>query len=268
MGAVAARDRFAVWTYDDAGEEIACGDPSVTDAERAAAGRETVANRWQALLPGNRSRAAARYAAGVLTDGQDIARVWRPRDPAELRARLGAAPLAVWAEGDVLHVLWQGQADEVQLGAGVQPRLWPVEGADDLWEASLRIRRLDEAVITIAVVPRCADDGESRRMPDMLVWRGPRAAVAWPAAELLRGTVEEHTFDSAALGAPRQVTVYRPPVPPGRLPGCSRAVSAGRPGNGPNVCSAPACPAGTPNGSAGMTPSGGTSNSRPPWPGC
>jgi len=34
-----ARDRLAVWTYDDDGEEIPCGDPSVTDAERASAGR-------------------------------------------------------------------------------------------------------------------------------------------------------------------------------------------------------------------------------------
>ena len=85
MGAVPARDRFAVWSYDDDGEEIACGDPAVTDAERAAAGRETIADRWQALLAGNRSRAAAQYAAG-LANGQDIARVWRPRDPAELRA--------------------------------------------------------------------------------------------------------------------------------------------------------------------------------------
>jgi len=40
-----ARDRLAVWTYQQAGEEIPAGDPSVTDAERSAAGRETVAAR-------------------------------------------------------------------------------------------------------------------------------------------------------------------------------------------------------------------------------
>ena len=74
-----------------------------------------------------------------------MARVWYPRDPAVLRGRLGGEPLGAWAEGDILHVLWQGQADEVQLVAGVQPRLWPVDGAGGLWEASLRIRRLEEA---------------------------------------------------------------------------------------------------------------------------
>jgi hypothetical protein len=99
------RDRLAVWTYEEAGEEIPVGDPSVTDAERAAAGRETLAERFAAVLPGNRSRAASQYAAAGLPDGQDIVRVWWPRDPAELRARLDEPPLAVWPEGDVLHVL-------------------------------------------------------------------------------------------------------------------------------------------------------------------
>jgi hypothetical protein len=60
-----SRDRLAVWTYVQHGEEILCGDPSVTDAERAAAGRETLAGRWQAVLPGNRSRAAAQYSTDV-----------------------------------------------------------------------------------------------------------------------------------------------------------------------------------------------------------
>ena len=132
-----ARDRLAVWTYQDAGEEIPCGDPSVTDAERAAAGRDTLAQRWQELLEPNRRRAARQYAAGGLPDGQDVARVWCPRDPAVLRARLGGMPLTAWAEDDILHVLWHGQAGEVQLAAGVQPRLWPVSGAAGLWEASL-----------------------------------------------------------------------------------------------------------------------------------
>jgi len=228
MSATPAPDRLAVWTYEEAGEEIPHGDPCVTDAERSAAGRETITARWQALLPGNRSRAAARYAAGGLPDDQDVMRVWQPRDPAGLRARLTEPPLAVWAEGDVLHVLWQGQADEVWLGGGVQPRLWPVAGTGDLWEASLRIRRLEEAVITVMAVPRLAGDDALPRVPDTRVWRGPRAAAV-PAGTTaflgrafppLRGTVEDRTLDSTALGASRQVTVYRPPGPARTLPAC------------------------------------------------
>ena len=123
MRGTPGRDRLAVWTYEEAGEQIPIGDPSVTDAERAAAGRETLTERFAAVLPDNRRRAAERYAAGGLPDGQDVMRVWRPRDPAELRARLSEPPLAFWSEDDVLHVLWQGQAAEVQLYGGVQPRL-------------------------------------------------------------------------------------------------------------------------------------------------
>ncbi len=228
MNARSAADRLEVWTYEEAGETIPSGDPSVTDTERSAAGLETMAARWQALLPGNRSRAAAQYAAGGLPEGQDVVRVWRPRDPAALRARLSEPPLAVWAEADVLNVLWQGQADEVWLAGGVQPRLWPVPDTEDLWEASLRIRHLEQAVITVMVAPRLVGDDSLPKVPDFQVWRGPRAAAAASRTAglpghvfpQLRGTVENHTLDSTALGTSRQVTVYRPPGPAGPLPGC------------------------------------------------
>jgi hypothetical protein len=46
-------DRLAVWTYVQAGEEVAAGDPSVTDAERVAAGRETLEARRESIVPEN-----------------------------------------------------------------------------------------------------------------------------------------------------------------------------------------------------------------------
>jgi hypothetical protein len=82
-------DPFAVRTMTVAGEEVPFSDPYVTDAQRAAAGRETVAGRARALLAANRERAARRYASGGLPDGEDAQRVWCARDPADLRARLG-----------------------------------------------------------------------------------------------------------------------------------------------------------------------------------
>ena len=66
MHARDAEDRLAVRTYQEAGEVIPLGDPSVTDAEREAAGRETLADRGRAILPANRSRAAAQFAAAGL----------------------------------------------------------------------------------------------------------------------------------------------------------------------------------------------------------
>jgi enterochelin esterase-like enzyme len=217
------RDRLAVWTFEQAGEEIPNGDPLVTDAERAAAGRETLAERFAAVLPDNRRRAAERYTAGGLPDGQDLVRVWRPRDPAELRARLTDPPLALWSEDHVLHVLWQGEADEVQLWGGVQPRLWPVAGTDDLWEASLRIRHLDQAVISMVVASRRTGGDWPRQIADVRIWRGPRARAAAPPAAPprdLRGEVSTHTLTSVALRGERELTVYRPPGAGRPVPGC------------------------------------------------
>ena len=231
------RDRLAVCTYEEAGEEVPNGDPSVTDAERAAAGRETLAERFAAVLPGNRRRAAERFTAGGLPDGQDVARVWRPRDPAELRARLTEPPLAIWSSGDVLEVLWQGQAAEVQLYGGVQPRLWPVEGTDDLWEVSLRIRRLDQAVISVVVASRQAGGEWPRQIPDVRVWRGPRAPAA-PAPRELRGSVSTHTLVSAALRGERELTVYQPPGAGRPVPGCVLADGESVRGFAPAVDSA------------------------------
>ena len=235
MGSHRVPDPLAVWTYEQAGEEIACGHPSVTDQERAVAGRETVAERQRTLLAANQRRAAARYAAatgpdatgpdGDKMDADEMVRVWYPRDVAALRSRLGGGTaLAVWAEDDILHVLWRGHANQVQLSSGLQVPLWPVPGTGDLWEASLRVPRLAEAVISIHVLAQ--QDSElpfGRPLADETVWRGPRATAFWPAAESLAGSIEEHVLDSAVLGGPRGVTVYRPPGQRERLPVCIMA---------------------------------------------
>jgi len=217
MGAAtgAGRDRLAVWDWEGQGERVATGDWLVTDAERAAAGRETVTARFLALLPANRERAARRYADGGLPDGEELVRVWCPRDPAALEARLAGKDLAAWPEGDVLHVLWRGAASRASLASGIQLPLWPVDGAAGLWEASVRVRRLDEAAITLAVAV-IDDNGPmlGRSPGDPLVFRGP-GAPAPAIAEPLAGQVQEHLIESAALGAPPKTDLrsleYLPP---------------------------------------------------------
>jgi enterochelin esterase-like enzyme len=218
----AGRDRLAIWELERHGERVAGGEWLISDAERAAARRETIAQRFQALLPANRERAARQYAAGGLPDGQEMARVWFPRDIAALEARLAGRPLAAWAEGDVLHVLWRGEADRAGLAGGVQVPLWPADGAAGLWEASVRVRRLDQAVISLTVTAAGAGDtlfGSMAAGP--LVFRGARApgpAPDGPAAGELHG----HVLESGVLGGPRAVTVYLPPGAGsgGPLPGC------------------------------------------------
>ncbi|GAA0981705.1 hypothetical protein GCM10009555_050290 [Acrocarpospora macrocephala] len=159
-----------------------------------------------------RREAAERYDS-ALPEGVNVMRVWTPRDPDSLRKRLGDDGLAVWAEDDVLHVVWRGAARRVELIGGVRPRLWLVEGTDDLWETSLRIRRLDEAVIDI--VP-CV--GGSRTAMDEVRWHGPEAVEPRPVAQALVGTVERHEVEFA--GRPRAITLYRPPIGGGLVPAC------------------------------------------------
>jgi enterochelin esterase-like enzyme len=216
------RDRLVVWDWEESGERVASGDWHVSDAERAAASRETVTARFLALLPANRERAARQHADGGLPDDQDMTRVWRPRDPAELTARLGDRQLAAWAEDDVLHVLWRGEADRAVLAGGIQLPLWPVAGAAGLWEMSVRVRRLDEAVISLMVA--VIDPGGTmlgQPMQEPVIFRG-HGAPAPPPKRPLTGEVQQHVLDSAALGAARGVTVYLPPGAGegGPLPAC------------------------------------------------
>ena len=224
MSAVAgpSRDRLGVWEWEKHGERVAAPkDWLVSDTERAAAGRETVAARFRALLPANRERAARQYADGGLPGGEDLVRVWCPRDIPALEARVGDKTVTAWAEADVLHVLWRGEATTAGLASGIQLPLWPVDGAAGLWEASVRVRRLDEAVITLMVaVIRDGDTMLGRPAGEPFVFRGPRAPT--PArADPLAGEVQEHVLESAALGAARGVTVYLPPgASDGPLPGC------------------------------------------------
>ncbi len=173
-------------------------------------------------LADRRRRAAAAYDGG-LPEGAELVRVWKPRDPSELRGRLGDGRLAAWAEDDVLHILWRGAADRVILGGGVQAPMWPADGADGLWEASWRVRRLDEAVITVMVLPlRGTGVPFGRPVTEFMTWRGPCAPPEPAAGGPLAGEIREHVLDSAALRGPRAVSVY---VPPGDfrgapLPGC------------------------------------------------
>jgi enterochelin esterase-like enzyme len=151
--------------------------------------------------------------------------VWFPRDTASLEQRLGARQIAAWAEDGVLHVLWRGEADQARLTGGLNLPLWPVGGAAGLWEASVRVRRLDEAMIAISVAAIGAGDtllGRPAGAP--VVFRGGHAPDLVPDHPLA-GELQEHVLESAALGSPRGITVYLPPRADrkGPLPACALA---------------------------------------------
>jgi len=74
-------------------------------------------------------------------------------------------------------------------------------------------------VISLVVASRQAGGDWPTQIPDIRVWRGPRAPAAAPPHEL-RGSVSTHALPSAALRCERELTVYQPPGAGRPVPGC------------------------------------------------
>ncbi|MCP5024810.1 MAG: esterase family protein [Actinomycetia bacterium] len=190
-------------------------DPAVTDAERAELGvpprRELQAYAEQAT----RELAVERAGRpGDLPRGQRFARVWTNPDPADLRARMAAEGTTVWADGDILTFV-----TESSVPVAVTP-VFPTpsgDAGDGLQVLSVRVERLDEAVITYTFTPLggAAAMNFSRGSHDGR-FRGPSAPPELASNDPLVGSTFDHAVESAALGEPRRVTVYRPP---GHQPG-------------------------------------------------
>jgi enterochelin esterase-like enzyme len=138
-----------------------------------------------------------------------VERAW---NAGELRARWQAAGAPVWADGDDLTYVYEGDADAVYLEGSVR---FPLQQVADsrLWALTLRIDALPSAVITWALVPYQA--GYPAAVAEPRVWRGPAAPQPPVESAALAGRVEEHELASAALGETRQLTIY---VPPGHDP--------------------------------------------------
>lgn len=184
-------------------------DKRVSDAERAELGVPDLAELRRRMTQLTRELAVDRAGQpGLLPQGQRYCRVWLDRDPGELRERMAAEGVAAWADGDVLTFVTE--SDRPFTAAPVfQLESW--EAGDGLQVLSVRVERLDEAVITYTFTPT---DG----MPPMRFdrgshdgrFRGENAPEELPSNDPLVGTTFEHAVESEALGEPRRVTVYRP----------------------------------------------------------
>src|SRR5262245_51331641 len=78
--------------------------PTVTER------RMPTAAEHLAYVDENRRRAAHANDHPELVPVEGAQRVWSPRPVAEVLERLGSSSLAVWAESDVLHILWRGHS--------------------------------------------------------------------------------------------------------------------------------------------------------------
>jgi hypothetical protein len=130
--------------------------------------------------------------------------------------------------GDVLELLFRGRADRVECSGGIQLPMWRV-GRSDIWELSVRIARLDHALVSLVPHPLCDSDqrfGSPLRL-EPLTFRGAHASLAPPALEDDAGLVRAE-LEGPGMGGPRAVCAWRPPSTRGRLPViyCADALAA------------------------------------------
>lgn len=120
---------------------------------------------------------------------------------AQARGRLGAAQQIFWTEGGAFHVLAK-RASKPLLCCSFQSPMERVEGADDLWTLSVKVRDLDKAMLDVWVLP------SSGGRPDE--WRGPLAPPPPPEIAPRDGEITQHILQSSALGERRGLFIYRP----------------------------------------------------------
>ena len=186
-------------------------DPATTDEERQALGVASLHRLQTDTDNANRELARQRAATpGALPPGLPFARVWADPDPDDLRARMEAEGSQAWADGDVITFVTES-AVPVAVTPVFELPSW--EAGDGLQVLSMRVERLDEAVITYTFTPLqgpSAGSSFSRGSHDGR-FRGANAPPELPSNDPLAGTTFDHGIESAALGDVRRVTVYRPP---------------------------------------------------------
>lgn len=187
--------------------------PRVSDIDRAELGVPSLAELHERMRRLTRQLAVERAdQPGVLPPGHRFCRVWTDPDPAELRSRMTTEGATAWADGDVLTFVTESDAP-VTVAPVFPLQTW--DAGDGLQVLSVRVERLDEAVITYTFTPvdgmGNGGSGRFERGSHDGRFRGANAPAEMPSNDPLVGTTFEHAVESDSLGEPRRVTVYRPP---------------------------------------------------------
>lgn len=121
------------------------------------------------------------------------------------KALLGDRKLAWSRNGDRLTVLgFAGQQGDVMLCCALKATMRPI-GSDGIVGVTLRVPRIDHAIIDVLLVKASSLDGPK-------LFRGTYAPPAPRAVSQLQGSLDEITLQSRHLNEPRKLTVYRPAV--------------------------------------------------------
>lgn len=117
--------------------------------------------------------------------------------PDQIVQRRQQAGAPAWADGDIFIAVYQGEADEVLLGGGIQLPPWRV-GESDLWVAMARVRDLPQCVIGYFFLPLQGDQPVPNQGQSG-VWRGAEAPPAPERAAALAGRLREHRLEQRAV---------------------------------------------------------------------
>ena len=185
-------------------------DKRISDQERAELGVPPMGELQRRMATLSRRLAVDRATQpGWLPEGQRFCRVWTNPEPAALRSRMATEGTTAWADGDIITFVAES-ASPVTVTPAFPIETW--DAGDGLQVLSLRVERLDEAVITYTFTPTDGMPSTNfRRGSHDGRFRGVNAPPELASNDPLLGTSIEHAVDSDALGEPRKVTVYRPP---------------------------------------------------------
>ncbi|SEG76954.1 Enterochelin esterase [Thermomonospora echinospora] len=145
----------------------------------------------------------------MLTDGDRVEPVPARYEAADLDRRLSGGHQVAFADGEILTLACRG-TDAVAHVFDLEIPMVPV-GAAGLLALSLRVPRLEEAIVSF----HCEAEPAPDRPPGYGLWRGPKAPPPVRRAPVTLAQVRTVPLRSAALGGPRTLRVYHPPIPPG-----------------------------------------------------
>lgn len=202
--------KYGTLVYVRQGEQVLQAlDDVTTDDERAALGLEPLASLREAISRDNRRAAEELGRTTGLPPGAEVRRVWRDEAVNDLLRRRDAAGGPVWREGEELVFVWENDADEVSLTAGIQMALWRLDGSD-VWVLRARIRDIARAIVSHGFLGTAG--GSVRFLGGDGCWRGDQAPPAPAASSPLAGAVSETELRGPDGDHPRRITVYRPPT--------------------------------------------------------
>ncbi len=136
-----------------------------------------------------------------------------PEEPplaAELALRLESEGQALWSDGNIATVVFEGEAERVSAWLGGE--LLPLSPIPDspLWHGTRRYDRLAEGLLSYSFA--VTTEGKSHRT-ELHLWRGSEAPPPIGLADSLQGQIHTQAIDSDRLGGAREVSVYLPPTP-------------------------------------------------------